>query len=100
MHSANEVFDLGKHSGGETEGIGSHAEKEACENGVCGNLAADADGDLRFVSAVDDGFQCAEDCGMGGFIEVGDAVVEAIDGDEVLNQVVCADAEEVAFACE
>src|SRR2546426_773055 len=61
------------------------------------HLATDADLDAAGVACLDDLPQGPQDCRMRGIVEVGDAAVATVDGQQVLDQVIGADAEEIAF---
>ena len=65
---------------------------------VARHLAANADLDLVRVAGVHDLLEHAQNHGVRRVVEVGDPVVAAVDGEQVLDEVVRADAEKVALA--
>jgi len=77
--------------------IDAEAEEEGGEENIAGHFATDADPEASGVGGIDRHLNEANDCWVGGFVEMGDAFVEAIDSDGVLDEVVGTDAEEIDF---
>ncbi len=94
LHGA---FDARDCVGASAKFIDAEAEEEGGEENIAGHFATDADPETAGVGGIDGHLNEANDRWVGGFVEMGDAFVEAIDSDGVLDEVVGADAEEIDF---
>ena len=97
---ADGVFDAGDLDGGDAEFLDAEADEEGGEADVAGHFSADAGPDAVLVGCGGDAFHEADESGVAGLIEAGDAFISAVHGDGVLDEVVGADAEEIDFAGE
>ena len=100
FQAADEVFDLGDDSGGGAEFGDADAQEQGGKDRVTGHFATNADPQPVLFGGVGRHFDEPDDGGMSGLVEVGDALVEAVDGQGVLDEVVGADAEEFDAAGE
>ena len=91
----DDVFNRKQVVGVHGEATQAHAEQQSGEDGIAGHFAADGYAFFHAVGGADDVLQRFEDGRVAGLVEVADAVVAAVDRQEVLNQVVGADGNEV-----
>jgi len=93
-------FDGGDACGAEAEVIDAETDEEAGGGGIGGGFAADADVFAVPMGGGGDLADGAEDGGVEGVLETREGGVAAVGGEEVLGEVVGADAEEIGVGGE
>ena len=91
----DDVFDGEQVVGVHGETAQPHAQQHPRVGGVACHFAAYGDAFFHAVGGADDVLQHFEDGGVAGLVEVADAVVAAVDRQDVLDQVVGADGDEI-----
>ena len=91
----DDVFDGQKIVGVHGESAQPHAQQHPRVGGVSCHFAAYGDAFFHAVGGADDVLDGFQHGGMAWLVEVADAVVAAVNRQDVLNQVVGADGDEV-----
>ena len=97
-----ELADHMFHSRHETRrgghGVHTHAQQQGQAAGVRGQFAADRNADALAVGRVNDPLERAHHRRMQRFVQIAHMAIVAVNGHQVMDQVVGADAEKVALA--